>query len=524
MSSIVLQVAKADFFERIRRSHFLLTIFMTVVLAYVFSPPRNGGYVTLVFGENYVGLFNSAWMGTSVAISVTVFFSLIGYYVISNAIQTDLQNNVSEIIAASSLHRAKYLLGKFFSSFAILTVIVMITMITAIIMQLVRGEDYQVNLLDYLGPFVLLVLPGMAVIAAIAVVFEITPFLHSTIGNILYFVLWLVTIFSGFKPIQVGNLVTISDLFGHGIAYNDIIATLKEKFPKYNGSLSNGLTMLEQKAELFIWQGVDWNFASIAGRSLWIIVAIFLVLFASLFFSRFNYNKTQSSKSKNPQIKPQQLDNKMTSSLATFSATSLSPVKKQSSILPILIAELKLMFSGLRWWLFVAIGLVALSFILPLDTVKTFVWPVIWVWPLALWSAMGNRESKFRTEELIFPSPNILTKLLPISWLSGVVVSVLISSGVAVRFILEGEITGLFVWFTGALFVPTLALTCGILVENNKLFEVLYLSLWYMGPLNDFPMLNFMDANSSSTALIFLTITVSLLVVAFMLTKKKLYR
>jgi len=36
----------------------------------------------------------------------------------------------------------------------------------------------------------------------------------------------------------------------------------------------------------------------------------------------------------------------------------------------------------------------------------------------------------------------------------------------------------------GAGFVPALAIACGSLTGGRKLFEILYLLLWYIGPLN----------------------------------------
>ncbi|SHE68081.1 hypothetical protein SAMN05444392_102353 [Seinonella peptonophila] len=516
----VIQIAYADFLERVRRSNFLLTVFITIILAYVFCPPRNGGYVTLIFGENYVGLFNSAWMGTSVAISISIFFSLIGFYVVSNALQVDLETKVGEMIAASPLHKTKYLLAKFLSNLAILNVIVLITMLTAIAMQLIRGEDYHVHLWAYFAPFVFMLLPGMAVIAAIAVLFEGIPLLRGTIGNILYFVVWGFIIFSSFKPISLTSLITISDLFGQGIAITDIVATLQEKFPKYSGLFSNGLTTIDQKADVFIWQGVHWNFSLIMGRFLWILFAVILVLITSLFFHRFQQGQILNNKRKKDNLDKNKVD--ASTSTVSFSIIRLTPVKKQFSNLSILFAELKLMLQGLRWWYLVALGLVVLSFILPFAFVKTVVWPVLWLWPLSIWSAMGTREKKYKTEELIYSSPNIMTKLFPSTWFSGVVITGFISSGIAVRCILEGDMTGLFVWLVGTFFIPTLALTCGVITGNSKLFEVIYLSIWYMGPLNQLPIFNFLNTKVSITALVYLIITIFLLLISLFLKKRKL--
>lgn len=515
--SSVFQIAHADFLERTRRSNFLLTIFISIILAYVFCPPRNGGYVTLVFGDNYVGLFNSAWMATSVAISVSVFFSLIGFYVISNAIQIDRETKVSEIVASSSVHKTKYILGKFFSNFAILSVIVFITMMTAIVMQLIRGEDYYIDIWEYIAPFAFMLIPGMAIIATIAMVFEIIPLVRSTFGNILFFFVWAFLIFSSFEPFQIGFGITISDLFGQGIAIADIVSTLQAKYPNYNGIFSNGLTTLNENAEIFVWQGVSWNLSLIAGRLLWILVAVLVVLVASLFFSRFPRERARKAEKSLSQMK----EGKPIPAFS-FSAVNLTPVTKQFSLLAMLIVEMKVMLAGLRWWYLVAIGLVAFSLFLPFEIVKLVVWPVVWLWPLSVWSKIGTREKKYRTEEVIYSSPSILTKWFLVTWLSGVAVTMLIGSGVAVRFMFEGEMTSLFVWLIGAMFIPTLAFSCGVFIGNNKLFEVLYLSIWYMGPLNQLPLLHFLDTTTIVTTIIYLIITVILLFTAFVVKKKRL--
>jgi hypothetical protein len=47
-------------------------------------------------------------------------------------------------------------------------------------------------------------------------------------------------------------------------------------------------------------------------------------------------------------------------------------------------------------------------------------------------------------------------------------------------------------WATAALFIPSLALALGVWSSSNKLFEVLYMVLWYVGPVNQTPYLDFM--------------------------------
>jgi len=49
-----------------------------------------------------------------------------------------------------------------------------------------------------------------------------------------------------------------------------------------------------------------------------------------------------------------------------------------------------------------------------------------------------------------------------------------------VRLLLGGNAAGLFTWLVAALFIPSLALAAGVWTGSGKLFEVLYLSLWYL--------------------------------------------
>jgi hypothetical protein len=57
--------------------------------------------------------------------------------------------------------------------------------------------------------------------------------------------------------------------------------------------------------------------------------------------------------------------------------------------------------------------------------------------------------------------------------------------------LLIGDAVGFALWANATAFVPVFAITCGSLTGGRKLFEVLYTLLWYMGPLNKLPLLDF---------------------------------
>ena len=81
-------------------------------------------------------------------------------------------------------------------------------------------------------------------------------------------------------------------------------------------------------------------------------------------------------------------------------------------------------------------------------------------------------------------------------------------------------------WVAGAAFVPSLALALGVWSGSSKFFEVFYTALWYVGPINHTPQLDYMGTvETPARAAItvgFLLATVALLAVAFAGRKRQL--
>ncbi|HLX12811.1 MAG TPA: hypothetical protein VKS81_08355 [Bacteroidota bacterium] len=185
-----------------------------------------------------------------------------------------------------------------------------------------------------------------------------------------------------------------------------------------------------------------------------------------------------------------------------------------------LIAELRLMFKGIsRWWYLVALGLVAGSAFSPVDVVREYLLPFCWIWPVLLWSAMGTREKRTSTEQVIFSTPHLLRRQFPAIWLAGVAVSLALGFGAGIQFLISGEWLSLFAWAVAVVFIPTLALTLGVWSGSSKLFEVVYTFFWYIGPINKTPGIDYIGTSakslSSGTAAAYLIASVVLLLVAF---------
>ncbi|MEP7357839.1 MAG: hypothetical protein ABI847_11400, partial [Anaerolineales bacterium] len=105
---------------------------------------------------------------------------------------------------------------------------------------------------------------------------------------------------------------------------------------------------------------------------------------------------------------------------------------------------------------------------------------------------------------------------LPAAWLAGFLVTALAGSGALVPLLLAGDSASALAWLGGAVFIPSLALAMGVWSGSGKLFEVVYLLWWYLGPLHprDIPALDFTGAAGAQYWPIYLGLAVALFAAA----------
>lgn len=515
-------IALADFRERVRRSSFVFTLLFAVSLGYFAATGR----IAVHLGD-YRGIYTSAWIGALMAIVTTSFVSLVGFYVVKGAIDRDRQTGVGQILAATPLLRTSYTLGKFLSNFAVLASMVLVLAVSAVAMQFIAGEDPHFDRVALLSPFLIIALPAMALTAALAVSFECFPHLRGGIGNIVWFFAWAILgiglpELSGRRWLDPIGVMTVAD---------SMVAGARANIPGYKDSFS--LTIADQVPKIvqaFRWQGVPWTSQGILMRAVWAGVAIAIVMLAALFFDRFDPARWSLRVMRRPkaQVQPRE------------AATGAAPASRlaipgPASVLPLtplagspragafgrlFVAELRLALQGLRWWWYlVAAGLLVAQFVTPLNVSRGPLLAAAWIWPILVWSAMGARESRFGTSALLFSSARILPRQLPACWLAGVMVAVLTGAGAGTRLLLAGQFAGGVGWLAGALFLSSLALALGVWSGTGKPFEGLLTAIWYVGPLNHTPGLDFTGAASGPLtlhySLVYIALSATLLASAF---------
>ena len=515
----IFAIARADFLERVRRYSFLVTLFFALCLGYWTATGR----ISLQL-DGFRGVYTSAWIGTLVALVAACFVSLVGFYIVKNSVDRDRSTGVGQILAATSLSKSAYAFGKFLSNFAVLTGMLAVLALCALAMQFVIAEDPRIDLWALLAPFLLLALPVMALTAAIALFFEMVPVLRGGVGNVIWFFVWT---FSVALPILSG--VRWLDPVGIFTVMESLSAAARLYVPGYHGGMAFQIDFGQiHVAQNLRWLGVPWTFDAILLRLMWFVVAAVLALFAALVFDRFDSATVgASAPSKRKFVRaarpaaPLGADGSVAEPRPTaVHLTSLAITAHGSGFLRLFVAELRLALQGFRWWWYcIAAGLLIAQFASPLEISRGPLLGVAWIWPVMVWSAMGSRESRFGTRSLLFSCARILPRQLVACFLAGLTVAVLTGAGAGVRLLLARSFTGLFAWSAGALFLPALALALGTLSGTGKPFEALLTAIWYVGPMNHTPGLDFTGAASgvhaTSYAIIYIALTAALFVSAY---------
>ncbi|PWV89406.1 hypothetical protein DFQ01_1453 [Paenibacillus cellulosilyticus] len=504
-------LVRNNLIRQMRSYSFLLIVLITLFVGYASVPSASDGYQVFYIG-GVRGIYNSAWLGGMVTMLSTLLVWLFAFFMLRSQISEDGRLKVGQIVASTPVSNFRYIASKAISNFVVLVAIEVILFLAFMVMQLIRGESYQLQINDYLSPFVIIVMPSMLVLAALTVFFDVFPGIKGVIGNIIFFALWIC-----FSVISIASPNNFWDVFGLESIRTDMVqeATLHYPFlatSEEGGSF--GYYSNDGDVATFIWQGVDWDSHLLTLRLIWACIAICILILSSLVFNRFRNERSK----KNP-LAIQQLIGLSDAKVQAKPALDhyefkLTPVSKERKLRIGRLARADL-FVMLKdnsiWWYIIVLGCLGGSLLLSLDRIGSWM-PVVAVLPIALWSQMGTREKYHFTWDMIASSCPPLYRFFSV-WFAGIAASLLVSAGVLVRYAIEQQWSSVGSWLVAAVFIPTLAMTLGMISGSRKLFEVLYMLLWYLGPINDIPYLDFLGATTDHSE-IYAVATVILLAVA----------
>jgi ABC-type transport system involved in multi-copper enzyme maturation permease subunit len=222
----IFHLACADFLERTRRYGFLVVLGLVVFLGYQVASDSLGLHL-----GGYRGEYNSAWVGSMMALIASIFLGWFGFYVVNSSVARDRETGVGQIMAATPMSRLLYVAGKWTSNFFVLVAMVIILALAGIAIQLFQGEYLRLDLIAFLRPFILLTLPMIALVAGLAVLFECIRFLSGGFGNIVYFFMFIFFI----AAIELPGVDAALEPTGVAVINEGMSAEVLQRYPGSTG-------------------------------------------------------------------------------------------------------------------------------------------------------------------------------------------------------------------------------------------------------------------------------------------------
>ncbi|MEU5210312.1 hypothetical protein [Streptomyces sp. NPDC020742] len=489
-------LAVADFRDRARRPAYLVVLAAAVALGYAAVPEPDAQWMIMQVGDHR-GIYNSAYVGMVTALAGGLWLSLGGFYTVRNSIERDRRTRVGPLLAATPLRTSAYLAGKFLSNLMLLASMLGVLAVTALVMQLARGESREVDLYALWQPFVLIALPLVALTAAFALLFESVPVLRTGVGNILWFCAWLVVCTAGQGP-----GLPLDGLGVHSVArsmYTDMVTQHLDA----TGAFSLGLTYLDRPLSLFTWHGFTPTADYVCGRVTLLLTAAVVAVLPMLWFRRFDPARSRPGRSvpvaQAPApgvVQPVLLDEVGPYAGGPRPAAGVLRTRPEPGAVALRLwaGEVRILLQGVRWWwwlgaaLLMAAGLTATT----LHGVTRVLLPLAWIWPVLIWSRLGTQRHEHGVEGMLGAYPAVRRRVLA-EWAAGLTVTAVAGLGPLVRLLVAADRPGLAAWAGGALFIPSLALALGTLGRTHRLFQAVYVPLWY-SVANGLPVFDFMGA------------------------------
>ncbi|RZA18752.1 MAG: hypothetical protein EOP93_10425, partial [Lysobacteraceae bacterium] len=193
----VVALLLADLRQRLRTPRFWLLVAGLAALMWWCFPATEAGYLTVSVGDGMRGRYSSAWIGMVVALMYSTTLSLAGFYLVRGTVVRDLETRIWQLLVATTMSRSAYLLAKWLSHLVVFLLVMAAGLAVGLAAQWLRAEDLRVDLVELVKPVLVLTLPSLALTAALAVWFDLVPWLRRSAGNVLFFVLWVALVTVG---------------------------------------------------------------------------------------------------------------------------------------------------------------------------------------------------------------------------------------------------------------------------------------------------------------------------------------
>lgn len=469
----VAAVLVADLRQRLRAPRTWLVVAGLAALMWWCFPAADRNFLT-VSVDGMRGYYSSAWIGMIEALMYSASLSLVGFYLVRGTVVRDFETRTWQLLVATTMSRGAYLFAKWLSHMLLFLLVMGAGLAVGLLMQWLRAEDRHIDLVELAKPVVVLTLPSLALTAAVAVWFDMVPWLRRSVGNVLFFVLWVALLGVGTSQASKDAGATTpwpGDPHGLLVAEHDLGRDWPVPAPKgETRGLSVGAQVMEQGEHAVL---VDWSHwhvdaAALRSRGAWFALALLLLGLAVPLLDRCAAHAGKQGRSAAAGARLRWLDR------------VLAPVERWLPGGVLAAAELRLVLRARRWWWWLALpGVLGTQLFAP-PKAMAIAAILAWVLLLDVFARLVLREQETRTAGLVYTAPAMRLQLP----LTRALVSIGLAWATTVPAMLRLAATHPQAALATLVVGASLALwgmAVGAMARNGRLFELLALGAAYVG-------------------------------------------
>jgi len=466
-------IIKADYLQRFRSYTFIVSLIVSVLIAYSFVPTENANYTTISVGK-YVGFNNAAWIGHVTAIMASTFLWLIGFYLINNGIRRDKETRVGQIIATTAVTNFQYLLSKSFSNFLVLLTITAIIFLMALGLVIIRGNNYEFNISQFLLPYLFTTLPSLFFLSAFTILLEVIFGSRTNLLNVAFFFF-----FAAIIAITNANYnINLQWLDPLGIKFltNEILSFVKVSSSEPNLNISIGFNFHPvNEVKHFLYEGSHFSITYILSRLLWVLMAFVVLKLSAVLFNRFDNKVAAITKKK--VLLTTQFENE-----TKVNRTKIELIKVETNfgIYPLIKTEfIMLLRKGPKWFWIINASIFISLFLVPWDIALKIGLPIFWFLQINRWADLSTKEIFFGTDTFIYSTYKPLQRLLVSQILAGIILAILLAMPVLITLIFNSQFLKIPEVILGAVILVSCAVCSGIVWRGKRFFEIVLFMTTY---------------------------------------------
>ena len=467
-----------------------LVVFLAAAFFWIPDPHGHSASLTwdLPDGRVQAPVYTSAYVGFALSILSGVILAMGGFYLVAGSVRRDRERGIGAILAATPLSKPAYLGGKFAAHLAYLFLLDLMALgagAAAFVYYGTGGFDP----IAFAGPFLVLTVPALVAVAALAVFFDVTPGLRGRGGLVLWFFVFLFGLVK--LPMDLAGMEVDTpgrhDAMKRPIFDPAGLATdgwlTRQSLPPGALNISTGHVTRNKPIERVPWKGVSIGADILALRAVNAAVALLPLGLAVLVFDRFDpargrrrarrpgFFSRLAARFARRRDAPAGAEGELSSR-----AMALTPVSPRPTTRSAVLAEARLIWEGASWIKWPLAVSAMLAGLLPGNLAQgaflLLLVPVV--------SEAAARERLAGTGSLVFSQPSVPRS--PALWKFAAVALVVLALGAPlfVRSLLVSPVRGL-ACAGGLLAVSAISVGMGSLSGGGKLFTGVYLAVWYMG-------------------------------------------